>query len=163
MKPQMVMLEVRPLDARKQPLKPEYKFPYIEIDDIIFLRVPDDQMRAMSVDGSMNVFRDSLMQAADHTGTAFVKVPEVAAMLDRVMQEVQETKPEDLKQSDIMMKLATVRDEILMNNQPTPKTFIILPEHVRFLEVKEKWEEIKEEIPQRPDKESGNRRQKSER
>jgi len=152
MKPQMVMLEVRPLDARKQPLKPEYKFPYIEIDNMIFLRVPDEKMKAMQADGSMDVFRGSLMQAADHSGTAFVKVPEVAAMLDRVMQEIQDTKPEDLKQSDVMMKIATVRNEILTNNLPTNKTFIILPEQVRFLEVKEKWEEIKGEPPQRPEK-----------
>lgn len=152
MKPQMVMLEVRPLDARKQPLKPEYKFPYIEIDNIIFLRVPEDKMNAMQSTGSMNTFRDSLMQAADHSGTAFVKVPEVVAMMDRVMQDIQETKPEDLKQSEIMMKLAVLRDEILMNNLPTNKTFIILPEHVRFLEVKEKWEDIKEEAPKRPER-----------
>jgi hypothetical protein len=148
----MVMLEVRPLDARKQPLKPEYKFPYIEIDDMIFLRVPEDKMKAMQIDGSMDAFRGSLMQAADHSGTAFVKVPEVAAMLDRVMQEIQDTNPEDLKQSDVMMKIATVRNEILTNNLPTNKTFIILPEQVRFLEVKEKWEEVKGEAPQRPER-----------
>lgn len=145
MKPQMVMLEVRPLDARKQPLKPEYKFPYVEMDNMVFLRVPDDKMKAMQVDGSMNTFRDGLMQAADHSGTGFVKVPEVAAMLDKVMQEIQETKPEDLKQSAIMAKISLVRDEILTNNLPTNKTFVILPEQVRFLEVKEKWENIPEQ------------------
>ena len=146
MKPQMVMLEVRPLDARKQPLKPEYKFPYIELENMIFLRVPDDKMKAMVEDGSVNAFRDGLMQAADHSGTAFVKVPDTVAMLDRVMQEIQETPPEDLKQSEVMMKIATVRDQILTENVPTNKTFIILPEHVRFLEVKEKWETIKDPV-----------------
>ena len=144
MKPQMVMLEVRPLDARKQPLKPEYKFPYIEIDNIIFLRVPNDQMKAMAADGSMNIFRDSLMKAADHSGTCFIKIPEVVVMLDHLLQEIQEIKPEDFKQSDIMVKLSVLRDEILTNNLPTNKTFIILPEDVRFLEVKEKWETIKD-------------------
>jgi len=150
MRPQMVMLEVRPMDARKQPLKPEYKFPYIEIENIIFLRVPDDKMKAMVADGSIDIFRGSLMQAADHSGTAFVKVRETVAMLDKVMQEVQETKPEDLKQSDVMLKITAVRDEILMNNLPTNKTFIILPEQVRFLEVKEKWETIPEQKKDKP-------------
>lgn len=144
MKPQMVMLEVRALDARKQPLKPEYKFPYIEIENMIFLKVPEDKMKTMVEDGSVSIIRDGLMQAADHSGTAFIKVPDVAAMIDQVMREVQETKPEDLKQSDIMVKLATLRDEVLTNNLPTNKTFVLLPEHVRFLEVKEKWEEIKD-------------------
>jgi len=143
MKPQMVMLEVRALDARKQPLKPDYKFPYVEIENMIFLKVPEDKMKAMVADGSVNILRDGLMQAADHSGTAFVKVPEVAAMIDQVMQEVQDTDPKELQQSDVMVKLAALRDEVLTNNLPTNKTFVLLPEHVRFLEVKEKWEEIK--------------------
>jgi len=146
----MVMLEVRPLDARKQPLKPEYKFPYIEIENIIFLRVPDDKMKAMAADGSMDIFRGSLMQAADHSGTAFIKVPDTVAMLDTLMQEFQETKPEDFKQSDVMVKLSVLRDEILTNNLPTNKTFIILPDEVRFLEVKEKWETIPEQKKDKP-------------
>lgn len=147
MKPQMVMLEVRPLDARKQPLKPEYKFPYVEVDKIIFLRVPDAKMKAMAADGSMDIFRGSLMQAADHSGTAFIKVPDTVAMLDVLIREIQETKPEDLNQSDVLVKISLFRDEILTNNLPTNKTFIILPEEVRFLEVKQKWETIPDPEP----------------
>jgi len=148
MRPQMVMLEVRPLDARKLPITKEpYKFPYIEIENLIFVRIPDNQMKTMQIDGSLNTLRDSLMEAAGASGVAWVKVPEIVSMLDHVMQEVQEMKPDELKQSNIMAKLAAVRDEILTHNHPVNKTFLLLPETVRFLEVKEKWETIPDQEP----------------
>lgn len=152
MKPQMVMLEVRPLDARKLPVTKEpYKFPYIELENLVFLRVPDAKMKSWKLTGEMDHIRDVIMNAAAQSGTSYVTVPDTVAMLDRVMQDIQEMEPEKLTQEEVMVRLATFRDEILTNNHPTNKTFILLPETVRFLEVKEKWETIKDQ-PQQPKK-----------
>jgi len=149
MKPQMVMLEVRPLDARKLPVCEPYKFPYIEIDNLVFVRVPEAKMKSMKLLGDIEQFRDELVNAAAGSNKSWVTVPEVVGMIDRMQEELKDLSKEGkVTMTEVATRLIAIRDELLQNNKPTNKTFLILPEAVRFLEVKEKWETIPE--PQKP-------------
>jgi hypothetical protein len=145
----MVMLELRLLDARKQSVKPEYlKLPYIEIENLVFIRVPEDKMKAMTATGEIDGFRDRLMEAAASTNKTWVSTGEVLALLDAVQENINNASKEGkVPMTDVAQTLFAMRDELKKNNNPTNKTFVIVPETVRFMEVREKWETVHDKPP----------------
>jgi len=144
MKPQQVMLELQLLDARKQPVKPEYlKMPYTELEDLVFIRVPDDKLKAMTITGDRSLLQ-GLEQAAASANLSWVTIGEVTAMLDKLQETLNDKCDKDsVKMVDVAEGLFAIRDSLKLQNKATNKTFILLPETVRFLTVKEKWETIK--------------------
>ena len=141
--PEMVMLELRPLDARKQQVEEPYKFPHIEIDNLVFLRVPADKMKPWE----QEAFRDSLVQAAGMSGVAWSPLTEVTAMIDALMKDVQDGDKKQFTATEVLQGLSALRSEVAGSARPTNKTFVLLSDKVRFLEVKEKWEKIPEPEP----------------
>lgn len=142
MKPQMVMLEVRPMDACKRQISDAYKFPYIEIDDLVFLRLPKGKQTPADLD----LLRSQISLAAQGSATGYVRIPDAIGAIDKVMTELSEAGTSDIPASEMKRKLAVICDEIAQQVQPTNKTFVFLPHDIRFLEIKEKWEDIPKDI-----------------
>ena len=77
MKPQAVMLKVQPMDSNYQELEPPFEFPAVDIDDIVFLRVPQDTAQTMKLSGQL----DALMATASKSGKTFIILPEKVEVL----------------------------------------------------------------------------------
>jgi hypothetical protein len=77
MKPHVVMLKLTPMDDNYQELEAPIKFPAIEIENIVFLRMPKEQCVGMKLTGQL----ETLTQAAAQSGKTFVLLPEKAEVL----------------------------------------------------------------------------------
>jgi len=138
------MLEVRPLDARKCQIEKPYKFPYVELEKLVFLRLPKKRhLGEMKKSGEMDALRDEIMLAAQASGTTFVNAADVLGKIDSLLMEISGGSDENKTSlTDVQKKLSEMREEIFDGERPTDRTFIFLPNDVRFLEVKEKWETL---------------------
>ena len=68
MKPQLVMLKLTPMDAEEMIIGESQKFPAIELDQLVFLRLPPEEAKKMQDDGTLDV----LKVASVETGKTFV-------------------------------------------------------------------------------------------